>query len=91
MPVHDAYQELRFGHVELNLAALALHKGCCLLSRPCALRFIEDDDLLDRYIVVSDVMIPKMVNILYETSNFALSIFLRNALAICFVAGKRLA
>jgi len=62
-----------------------------LLPCPCALCFVEDDDLLDRDIVVADVLISEMVNILDEASHFPLSILLRNALAIHFVTSKRLA
>jgi hypothetical protein len=72
MPIHYANEELWLRHVEVCLPPFALHKARCLRAGPGSLRLVEHDDLLNRNISVSDVMVPEMMNILDEVADSAL-------------------
>lgn len=72
MSIHNADQKLWLGHVEMITPAFPLHERSGLVQTPRALGLIEDDDLLNRCGCTTQRFIPKMMNILKESTHACL-------------------
>src|SRR6185436_2689262 len=65
-------EELRLGDIEVWATLLAPHEVDGLSQIPCALRLIEDRDVLDRWSLhVDEALIAKVMDVLDECSHFA--------------------
>jgi hypothetical protein len=64
-------QELWLGLMEIPNLLTALHEVRRLLAIPCALRFVEDDHVVEwRLIRAAKAFIPKVVDVLDERLHF---------------------